>query len=245
MNKQYIQLIADLKQNIIQSRYEGLRLANKEQLILYFKTGKILSEKIDSQKWGAKIIEQIAEDLQKQVPGLRGFSYRNLMNMKRLFTEYQVIIILQSVTAEIRSVRRGPNKNRSLTLTTKESIKKEKNKIRRSPAAQLINVQSQEAFFNISFTHHIVILNKCKTQEERFFYINQAAAQFWSVSVLEHFIESDLFAQQGKLPNNFSKTLPDPLKPSALKVFQDEYLMDFIMADSEDDERRRTCRTIE
>ncbi|MBN8850428.1 MAG: hypothetical protein J0H07_01090 [Sphingobacteriales bacterium] len=69
MNKQYIRLIADLKQNIVQSRCAAARLANKEQL-LYFKTGKMISQKIASEKWGIKIVEQIADDLQKQLPGL-------------------------------------------------------------------------------------------------------------------------------------------------------------------------------
>jgi hypothetical protein len=41
MNKEYIQLITDLKQNIVQSRYAAARLANKEQLLLYFRIGKI------------------------------------------------------------------------------------------------------------------------------------------------------------------------------------------------------------
>lgn len=82
MNKEYIRLIAELKQGIIQSRYVAARLANKEQLLLYFKTGKMLSEKIAAEKWGAKILVQISEDLQKQLPGLRGFSATNLKNMK-------------------------------------------------------------------------------------------------------------------------------------------------------------------
>ena len=110
MDKKYIQFIADLKQNIIQSRYIAARLANKEQLLLYFKTGKMLSEKINEEKWGAKVVEQIADDLQKQLPGLRGFSYRNLMNMKRFFNEYQSIIILQSVTAEFEKNQVGESR---------------------------------------------------------------------------------------------------------------------------------------
>jgi len=51
MNQEYLQFITDLKQNIIQSRYIAARLANKEQLLLYFKTGKMLSEKIAAEKW--------------------------------------------------------------------------------------------------------------------------------------------------------------------------------------------------
>ena len=99
MEKEYIQFIADLKKNIVQSRYIAMRLANKEQLLLYFKTGKALSEKIASQKWGTKVVEQIAADLQKELPGLRGFSYRNLMNMRRFYSEYQEVIFLQTPSA--------------------------------------------------------------------------------------------------------------------------------------------------
>ena len=68
MEMEYIQFIADLKRNIIQSRYIAARLANKEQLLLYFRTGKMLAEKIAAEKWGMKIMEQIATDLQKQLP---------------------------------------------------------------------------------------------------------------------------------------------------------------------------------
>lgn len=93
--------ITDLKTNIVQSRYAAMRLANKEQLLLYFKTGKMLSEKIAIQKWGTKVVEQIATDLQKELPGLRGFSYRNLMNMRRFYSEYQDVMILQTESAEL------------------------------------------------------------------------------------------------------------------------------------------------
>lgn len=178
----------------------------KEQLLLYFKTGKMLSEKIAAEKWGAKVVEQIAKDLQKQLPGLRGFSYRNLMNMRRFFTEYQSLTFLQSLTAEF-----GANSRKIHTGS-----------IGQSPTAQF------EFFFGISFTHHILLLNKCKHPVERFFYIEQASTQFWSVTLLEHHIDADLYTHQGKLPNNFNKTLSEELKPTALKVFQDDYLMDFI-----------------
>jgi hypothetical protein len=51
----------------------------------------------------------------------------------------------------------------------------------------------QEGFWRISFTHHLLLLNKCKTNEERSFYIHQCANQFWSVRVLEHHLNANLF----------------------------------------------------
>lgn len=86
--KDYIQFIADIKQNILQSRYKATSLANKEMLLLYYSTGKRLSEKIEKAKWGAKVIRNISSDLQNELPGLRGFSYSNLQNMKKFFEEY-------------------------------------------------------------------------------------------------------------------------------------------------------------
>jgi predicted nuclease of restriction endonuclease-like (RecB) superfamily len=206
-------MIVDLKQSIIQSRYAAARLANKEQLLLYFKTGKVLSEKIAAEKWGAKILVNIAEDLQKQLPGLRGFSHRNLLNMKRFYTEYQHLIIVQSATAKIRKIRREENKE----------------------DFPLVSSSLLQSFFGISFTHHILILDKCVSQKERLFYIGLSASRTWSVSLLERNINANLFHHQGKLPNNFEKTLPENLKPSALQVFQDEYLFDFIASEQEDE----------
>ena len=73
MDKGYVEFVADLKKNIVQSRYVAARLANREQLLLYFKTGELLAKKIEVEQWGTKVMERIAEDLQKQLPGLRGF----------------------------------------------------------------------------------------------------------------------------------------------------------------------------
>jgi predicted nuclease of restriction endonuclease-like (RecB) superfamily len=93
----------------------------------------------------------------------------------------------------------------------------------------------EEVFFSISFSHHISLINKCKTTNERVFYITQAASQYWSLRVLEHHIAANLYKHRGKLANNFDKTLPDNLKTSALEVLQDDYLFDFVATDEGDE----------
>jgi predicted nuclease of restriction endonuclease-like (RecB) superfamily len=189
MDKKYIEFIADLKKNIVQSRYVAARLVNREQLLLYFKTGKMLSEKIEAENWGTRVIEQVSEDLQKQLPGLRGFSYRNLMNMKLFYAEYQMIIILQSVTAELRLGEINPIGQSATAELTQENSEQ----IRPLSTTQLA------AFWGITFTHHLLLINKCKSYEERMFYMLRAADEFWSVSLLQHHLEADLYVHQGKM----------------------------------------------
>ena len=65
IDKNYREFIQSIKKQIVQSRYAAARLANREQLLLYFRPGKIISDKIKAQKWGDKVLEQISADIQK------------------------------------------------------------------------------------------------------------------------------------------------------------------------------------
>ena len=52
-------------------------------------------------KWGSKVVQKLSEDLQKEFPGMRGLSYRNLDYMKKFFEEYQDVTILQEPLAKL------------------------------------------------------------------------------------------------------------------------------------------------
>src|SRR5687767_5708477 len=82
-NQHYTQLLQDLKFRITQSRYIAARLVNREQLILYYYIGKLLKDKITEHNWGEKVLSQIATDLKKQIPTLRGFSASSLKKMRQ------------------------------------------------------------------------------------------------------------------------------------------------------------------
>jgi predicted nuclease of restriction endonuclease-like (RecB) superfamily len=181
----------------------------------------MISEKIKAQKWGAKVLDQISADLQKELPGLRGFSPGNLKKV-RLFAEaYAPHFAIGSTPSNQLGLANGEGFSISSTLPN-----------------QIENKAFYEAFMGISFSHHFHIITKIKAWVARIFYIQSAAANFWSLTVLEHHIENDLYGKEGKLPNNFDGTLAENLKPSALKVFKDEYLLDFISGDELDDERQ-------
>ena len=84
-------------------------------------------------------------------------------------------------------------------------------------------------FFDLGFTHHIEILSKTKTLEERVFYIHQAAVMHWDKYKLRDMLKADLFHHQAKLPNNFLQTIPKHQQAlKAIEMFKDEYLLDFI-----------------
>ncbi|MBO0932102.1 PDDEXK nuclease domain-containing protein [Fibrella aquatilis] len=207
---QYNLLLTDVAGQILQSRYRAARLVNRELLLLYFTVGKRLSEKIAAEKWGAKVIDQLSADLQKQIPGLRGFSRRNLFNMKAFADEY----------ADLNSLFASSNAQPELVQLS----------------TALIDELTPPAFFSVSFTHHTLLLNRCSTRQERLFYMIQAGQSQWTVEMLDWQIRAKAYQKRDQtLPNNFAKTLPDTIRDTALQAFKDEYLLDFINAETDDE----------
>lgn len=70
-------------------------------MALYWEIGKAVSQKVNQEKWGKSIVEQLAKDLQTEFPGIRGFSARNIWNMKSLYEFYTENVKLQPLVAEI------------------------------------------------------------------------------------------------------------------------------------------------
>jgi predicted nuclease of restriction endonuclease-like (RecB) superfamily len=67
--------------------------------------------------------------------------------------------------------------------------------------------------------------------------LEQAVAHHWTVNLLQHYIDSMLYRSKGKLLNNFTNTLPQKLAATAIEALKDEYLLDFININPDDNER--------
>ena len=83
-----------------------------------------------------------------------------------------------------------------------------------------------EDFVGISFTHHMEILHKTTTLDERIYYIHQVNLYHWNKYVLRKYLSDDLYHHQGNMPNNFPKAIPD-IKQSmkTISMFKDESLV--------------------
>ncbi|WP_231490653.1 YhcG family protein [Pedobacter sp. Leaf170] len=222
LSKNYLDNINALKSAILKSRYKAATIVNKELLILYFAIGRFISRKIEEEKWGAKIIDNLSADLQLELPGLRGFSASNIKRMRVFFEAWHdQFVISPSVT------------NQTQVIDLEE--------IKFSPS---LTDQLGNVFSNVSFTHHIEILQNTKSLDERIFYIQKTAAEFWSISTLKNHLANQTFKKTGRLPNNFSQTIiNDDVRQKALQSFKDEYLLDFLNIEDNDENDERVLES--
>ena len=85
ITKDYLQAVKALKDAITQSRYRAIQHVNKEVLYLNYAIGRFISINSRSAKWGSNAIRIISELLQKEMPGLRGYSESNIKMMRTFY----------------------------------------------------------------------------------------------------------------------------------------------------------------
>ena len=214
MNKieqKYLQAVEQIKSAILQSQYNAIRLANQEQLKLYFSIGRYISENSRSGYWGTGALEIISNQLKNDLPGLMGFGVTSLKNMRK-FYEAWISFEDKSATAVA-----------DLQVSDFESI------IIRQPELANYEGLPLREFMAVPFSHHIRILEKVKDRDERIYYIRLTAFSHLSKEGVIKAMNDDEYHHRGALPNNFLTTFPDAKSARrAIRAFKDEYLLDFI-----------------
>ena len=94
----YKPFLQDILAKIQSTRYEMLMSVGKQTLLLYWNIGAAVSAKMQVAGWGNAVVERLAKDLQIEIPGVRGFSARNIWRMK-MFAEYYATLGLSAAAA--------------------------------------------------------------------------------------------------------------------------------------------------
>ena len=97
----YASLLSEVKERIRSAQYEALRTANKELVALYWDIGAMITRRQNAEGWGKSVVERLANDLQQEFPGVKGFSVQNLWYMRQFYQEYQGSPKLQPLVGEI------------------------------------------------------------------------------------------------------------------------------------------------
>lgn len=218
----YDDAVRTIKNAILKSQYRAAKAVNQEQLSLYFGIGRYISEHSRAGFWGTGAIERISEQLQKELPGLRGFSGTSIKKMRQFYEEWCVLFRPPTAAELPENSTNRPPAAVVLEFVDDSSLLQ----LNCPPSSDELNM---DEFMGLSFSHHIEILNKTNNLRERLFYIHEAFCNHWDKYRLRNMLKSDLFRHQGALPNNFMQALPAAGQAlRAIGAFKDEYLLDFI-----------------
>jgi predicted nuclease of restriction endonuclease-like (RecB) superfamily len=233
-----------IRDAIVRSRYQAAKLVNKELLSLYYGVGKYVSDHSRTGFWGQGAIKRISERLQRELPGLRGFSEGSLKKMRLFYEEWSVIFSNRSLTTnDSEPVQKTEPTEEAIALSVSplmSDIPIDLGLLLRHLGSFETPGLFMDEFLRVGFTHQYTIISKEKSLPGRLFYIAKSATEFWSVEALKTHLRGDLFSKTGSLPSNFLQTLPEmELARRAIRSFKDEYFLDYINIEDENDPDER------
>jgi len=97
----YAEFLKEINSRIREAQIDALKSVNTKLIHIYWEIGKGIVEKQKNEKWGDSVIEGLAHDLQMEFPGIKGFSKRNLWNMRDFYLSYEQNEKMQTVSAQI------------------------------------------------------------------------------------------------------------------------------------------------
>ena len=97
----YPAFLDDLKNRIRQSQVKAALAVNSQLVKLYWQIGSGILKRQKEAGWGAKIIQQLSDDLRKEFPEMRGFSLRNVRYMRSFAKAWSDFSIVQQLAAQI------------------------------------------------------------------------------------------------------------------------------------------------
>lgn len=174
----------------------------------------------DSSKRVAVIVEQLSLDLQNKFPDEKGFSARNLWNMKKWYLFYSS----SDIFSEMAHTIEGSIDLNSLKLQQVGAEISENQKLHQAGA----EIEFPAIFGFVPWRHHVEIVTKCKTIEEALFYVRKTIEESWSRSTLVDCIKANLYQSSGNALTNFAEKLPAIQGKLAQEIVKDTYDFGFV-----------------
>jgi predicted nuclease of restriction endonuclease-like (RecB) superfamily len=233
----YALLLAEIKARVQTTRTKAALAANRELLALYWDIGRLILDRQKREGWGTKVIGLLSRDLQREFPGQQGFSPRNLKYMRAFAAAGPETTVVHQPRAQVAIANPSIVQPPAAQLAKRGRAAPEIVQGVLAPITTAASPIVQAPLAQLSWYHHLALLDKLTSAADRLWYATKAVEHGWSGNVLAIQIEAGLHKRQGKAVTNFKATLPPAQSDLAQDITKDPYLFDFLTLREEANER--------
>ena len=189
--------------------------------------GGYVYAKLKSEEWGSKVVTQLSEFIRSKRPDIKGYSKRNIYNMVMFYEEYSSENFTMTVEKYLNSefvqtasaqIQIGENQQCNDVMSIVQTV-----------SAQLISpIRTFPKILELTtLSNHIEILSRCKSNEERLFYILYANKERLAFRELQRCITNQTYSSLLSSKENMSKGFLEAY-PNAPIFFKDTLYVDFL-----------------
>lgn len=230
IRQNYIEEVRQIKEAISISRYRAAQKVNSEVLGLYYSIGKFISVNTRNAQWGSGALRHISNQLQQEMPGLKGFSEGNMRKMRLFYETWQPLFEPQHTNTIIIPITEKIELFDFCSQLASESVNTDNaSVVIRSQAANEFGERFVSLFLTVGFDNHNTIISRTESLEERMFYVVRCAEEFWGREGLKNALRNDLYHKQGTMPSNFAVTIANnEQRDVAMHTFKEDNVLDFL-----------------
>jgi len=213
---------------ILLHKSRATKAVNDELLLTAWHVGGYVSAKLKSEEWGSKVVTQLSEYIRSNRPDIKGYSRRNIYNMVMFYEEYSSETFYATVQKYLSS-EFVQSASAQIEVHPKRTSQ-EVTAIVQPVVAQFIQPmagQMPKVLELTTFSNHIEILCRCKSHEERLFYILYANKEHLAKREMQRCISNQTYAALLSSKSNISKGLLEAY-PNAPVMFKDTLFVDFL-----------------
>ena len=213
---------------ILQHKSRASKAVNEELLLTAWHVGGYVSAKLKNEEWGSKVVTQLSEYIRSNRPDIKGYSRSSIYNMVMFYEEYSsetfVATVEKYLNIEFVQPTSGQIEAQSVQSNNEATV------IVQTASAQIVQPvtgQMPKILELTTLTNHVEILCRCKSHEERLFYILYANKEHLASRELQRCISNQTYATLLSSKGNMSKGLLEAY-PNAPVVFKDTLFVDFL-----------------
>ena len=213
---------------ILRHKSRASKAVNEELLLTAWYVGGYVSAKLKSEEWGSKVVTQLSEYIRSQRPDIKGYSRRSIYNMVMFYEEYSSETFAMTVEKYLnREFVQIPSAQIEASYSKPSSgcaiiVQPETTQIVQPKIGQMPKILGLTTLSN-----HVEILCRCKSDEERIFYILYANKEHLSYKEMQRCISNQTFTTLLGSKENMSKGLLKAY-PDASVMFKDTLFVDFL-----------------
>ena len=195
-------------------RKRVLSTVNNESMAMVWEVGGYVSHKLKSSVWGDGVVRQLSDYIRTKDPTARGWSYRTLYKMVQLYETYS--------SASFSELIEGTGMSAYGEIVPIKSAQTGDSEIVPIGMAQIPNV-----LFSTGWSNHQLIMSRCKTDEQRLFYMLYAGREKLEYKELMRALKTDTMSSLLGSKDIQSKVMANTYPDSPL-LFKDKVYLEML-----------------
>jgi len=169
----------------------AMSAVHNESINMLWEVGAYVSSRLKQSEWGDGVVRMLAEYIHTKSPEAKGWSYRTIYKMVQFYETYSADSFVQTVSHYGMQNYLPGTDGKQLPPADTAIVPIELAQIGADEIVPIELAQIPSVLFSTGWSNHQLIMSRCKTNEQRLFYMLYAGREHLEYKELQRALKTD------------------------------------------------------